>query len=83
MVNLFLGGQCPKVLGEYNASTPLTPFIKPGCSICPIVVSTIWRWLVSKVSAAMIADSMCGYLDGLQFGVGVAGGGEAILHAVY
>ncbi|GJV96568.1 putative reverse transcriptase domain-containing protein [Tanacetum coccineum] len=39
---------------------------------------TVWRCLVSKVSATMIGHS----LDGLQFGVGVPGGGEAILHAV-
>ncbi|GKG38581.1 hypothetical protein Tco_0460293 [Tanacetum coccineum] len=38
----------------------------------------IWRRLVSKVSATMIGHS----LDGLQFGVGVSGGAEAILHAV-
>ncbi|GKD98432.1 reverse transcriptase domain-containing protein [Tanacetum coccineum] len=30
----------------------------------------------------MIGHSLDGYLDGLQFGVGVPGGGEAILHAV-
>nr|GFA05641.1 hypothetical protein [Tanacetum cinerariifolium] len=34
------------------------------------------------VSAVMIGNSMCGYLDELQFGVGVSGGGEAILHVV-
>ncbi|GJW72248.1 putative reverse transcriptase domain-containing protein [Tanacetum coccineum] len=38
--------------------------------------------LVSKVSAVMIGNSMCGYLDDIQFGVGVSGGGEAILHVV-
>ncbi|GJW87203.1 putative reverse transcriptase domain-containing protein [Tanacetum coccineum] len=38
-----------------------------------------WR-LVSKVSATMIGHSLDGYLDGLQFGVRVPGGGEAIIH---
>ncbi|GJV39914.1 hypothetical protein Tco_1418354 [Tanacetum coccineum] len=38
--------------------------------------------LVSKVSVIMIGHSLDGYLDGLQFGVGVAGGSEAILHSV-
>ncbi|GJV26026.1 hypothetical protein Tco_1378721 [Tanacetum coccineum] len=42
----------------------------------------IWRRLVFKVSATMIGHSLDGYLDGLQFGVGVSGGGETILHAV-
>ncbi|GJV21600.1 retrovirus-related pol polyprotein from transposon TNT 1-94 [Tanacetum coccineum] len=78
VVNLFLEGKCPMMLGEYIASSPLTPLVKPGGGIRPIVVGTVWRRLVSKVSATMIGHS----LDGLQFGVGVPGGGEAILHAV-
>ncbi|GJT68268.1 hypothetical protein Tco_1019748 [Tanacetum coccineum] len=52
--------------------------VKPGGGIRPIVVGRVWRHLVSKVGAIMIGHS----LDGLQFGVGVSGGGEAILHAV-
>ncbi|GKA49189.1 putative reverse transcriptase domain-containing protein [Tanacetum coccineum] len=64
VVNLFLDGNCPKILGEYIASAPLTPLVKPGGGIRPIVVGTVWRRLVSK------------------FGVGVSGGGEAILHVV-
>ncbi|GKD45899.1 hypothetical protein Tco_1270544 [Tanacetum coccineum] len=70
------------MLGEYIASAPLTLLVKPGGGIRPIAVGTIWRRLVSKVSATMIGHSLDGYLVGLQFGVGVPGGGEAILHAV-
>ncbi|GJV47517.1 putative reverse transcriptase domain-containing protein [Tanacetum coccineum] len=82
VVNLFLAGKCPMLLGEYIASAPLTPLVKPGGGIRPIAVGTVWRRLVSKVSATMVGHSLDGYLDGLQFGVGVPGGGEAILHAV-
>ncbi|GJV43208.1 hypothetical protein Tco_1427744 [Tanacetum coccineum] len=35
MVNLFLGGCCPKMLGEYIASAPLTPLDRPGGGIRP------------------------------------------------
>ncbi|GJZ77493.1 hypothetical protein Tco_0642165 [Tanacetum coccineum] len=56
--------------------------VKPGGGIRPIVVGRVWRHLVSKVGAIMIGHSLDRYLDGLQFGVGVSGGGEAILHAV-
>ncbi|GJT99500.1 hypothetical protein Tco_1109839 [Tanacetum coccineum] len=80
VVNLFLEGKCPMLLGEYIASAPLTPLVKPGGGIRPIAVGTIWRRLVSKVSATMIGHSLDGYLDGLQFGVRVPGGGEAIIH---
>ncbi|GKG30389.1 hypothetical protein Tco_0420287, partial [Tanacetum coccineum] len=82
VVNLFLEGKCPTMLGEYIASAPLTLLVKLGGGIRPIAVGTIWRRLVSKVSATMIGHSLDGYLEGLQFGVGVPGGGEAILHAV-
>ncbi|GJZ43899.1 hypothetical protein Tco_0591154 [Tanacetum coccineum] len=37
VVNLFLGGCCHKMLGEYIASAPLTPLVKPGGGIRPIV----------------------------------------------
>ncbi|GJR01946.1 hypothetical protein Tco_0524930 [Tanacetum coccineum] len=38
VVNLFLEGNCPTVLGGYIASAPLTPLVKPGGGIRPIVV---------------------------------------------
>ncbi|GJV26568.1 hypothetical protein Tco_1379263 [Tanacetum coccineum] len=49
---------------------------------CPMSALVRILRLVSKVSATMVGHSLDGYLDGLQFGVGVPGGGEAILHAV-
>nr|GFC40268.1 hypothetical protein [Tanacetum cinerariifolium] len=67
---------------EYIASAPLTPLVKPGGGIHPIVVGTVWRRLVSKVSAIIIGHSLDGYFNGLQFSVGVSGGNEAILHVV-
>nr|GEX70155.1 hypothetical protein [Tanacetum cinerariifolium] len=82
VVNLFLDGKYPNMLGEYIASVPLTPLVKSGGGIRPIAVGTIWRRLVSKVSDVMIVHSLDGYLDDLQFWVGVSGSGEAILHVV-
>nr|GEU31156.1 hypothetical protein [Tanacetum cinerariifolium] len=82
VVNLFLDGKCPMMIGEYIDSASLTLLVKLGGGIRTIVVVTVWRHLVSKVSAVMIGDSLDGYLDKLQFGVGMSGGGKAILHAV-
>ncbi|GJW05117.1 hypothetical protein Tco_1563973 [Tanacetum coccineum] len=73
VVSLFLDMSCPKMLGKYIDSAPLTPLIKPGGGIRPIVVGTVGRRLVSKVSALMIGHSLDGYLDDLNFGVGVSG----------
>jgi hypothetical protein len=47
VVNLWLGGRCPKSLAEFVASAPLTPLLKPDGGIRPIAVGTIWRRLVS------------------------------------
>ncbi|GKD62061.1 hypothetical protein Tco_1299570, partial [Tanacetum coccineum] len=58
VVNLFLDGKCPKMLGEYIVSALLTSLVKPGGGIRLIAI------------------------DGLQFGAGVSGGGEAIFHVV-
>ncbi|GKB80464.1 putative reverse transcriptase domain-containing protein [Tanacetum coccineum] len=54
----------------------------PGGGIRPIAMGTSWRHLVLKVSVGLISHSLDGYLEDLQFGVGVTGGGEAILHIV-
>ncbi|KAD4386020.1 hypothetical protein E3N88_26189 [Mikania micrantha] len=49
VVNLWLGGSCPKVLAEFVASGPLTPLLKPDKGIRPIAVGVFgegWfpRW---------------------------------------
>ncbi|GJY65899.1 putative reverse transcriptase domain-containing protein [Tanacetum coccineum] len=54
----------------------------PGGGIRPIVVGTVWRRLVSKVASSSIGNSMNTYLQDFQFGVGVPGGCEAVLHSV-
>jgi hypothetical protein len=62
VANLFLDGKCPRELGVYIASAPLTPLVKPGGGIRPIAMGTVWRRLVSKVGASMIAHSLDDYL---------------------
>ncbi|KAI3721949.1 hypothetical protein L2E82_32969 [Cichorium intybus] len=81
VVNLWLGGRCPSVLAEFVASAPLTPLIKPDNGIRPIAVGTIWRRLVSKVAMKGVGKDMVKYLNDFQFGVGVSGGAEAVLHS--
>ena len=65
VVNLFLAGKCPMELGEYIASAPLTPLVKPGGGIRPIAVGTVWQRLVSRVGAVMVGQSFGSYFDGL------------------
>ncbi|XP_021985363.1 uncharacterized protein LOC110881398 [Helianthus annuus] len=75
-------GKCPSCLAEFVASAPLTPLLKPDNGIRPIAVGTIWRSLVSKVAMKGVGKEMTKYLNDFQFGVGVSGGAEAILHSV-
>ncbi|KAL6514241.1 hypothetical protein OROHE_019228 [Orobanche hederae] len=82
VANLWLCGRCPLQLSEFIASAPLTPLLKPDKSIRPIAVGTIWRRLVSKVAMKGVGKDMVEYLQDYQFGVGVSGGAEAILHVV-
>jgi len=82
VVNLWLGGRCPLSLAEFVASTPLTSLLKPGGGLCSIAVGTIWRRLVSKVAMKGVGKDMAKYLNDFQFGVGVSGGAEPILHSV-
>jgi hypothetical protein len=82
VVNLWLGGRCPLSLAEFVASAPLTPLLKPDGGIRPIAVGTIWRRLVSKVAMKGVGKDMAKYLNDFQFGVGVSGGAEDILHSI-
>ncbi|KAC9715903.1 hypothetical protein E3N88_45346 [Mikania micrantha] len=81
VVNLWLGGSCPKVLAKFVASAPLTPLLKPDKGIRPIAVGGIWRRLVSKVAMKKVGKEMTQYLGDHQFGVGVPNGAEAVLHS--
>jgi len=58
LVNLLLAGNYPPQLAEYIARAPLTPLVKPGGCIRPIVVGTIWRRLGSKVAASTVSKDM-------------------------
>ncbi|KAJ0538826.1 putative reverse transcriptase domain-containing protein [Helianthus annuus] len=81
VVNLCLGGRCPRVLAEFVASAPLTPLLKPDNGIRPIAVGAIWRRLVSKAAMRGVGKEMAKYLGDFQFGVGIPSGAEAVLHS--
>lgn len=80
VVNLWLSGVFPAVLGPYIASEPLTPLLKPDGGLRPIAVGAIWRRLCSKIAATSVGSEMANYLGDYQFGVGIPYGGEIILH---
>lgn len=81
VINLWLSGKCPAALGEYIASAPLRPLLKPDGGLRIIAVGTIWRGLCSKIVATSVCGAMATYLGKYQFGVGISGGGESIMHS--
>ncbi|PNY01137.1 hypothetical protein L195_g024425 [Trifolium pratense] len=64
VVNLWLGGRCPMDLSEIVASAFLTPLLKPGGGIRPIVVGIISRHLVSKVAMKRVSSGAEAILHG-------------------
>nr|GEZ78006.1 hypothetical protein [Tanacetum cinerariifolium] len=82
VVNLWLVWRCSPILAEFVAYAPLTPLLKPDSEIQPIAVGTIWRRLVSKVAMKGVGKEMLKYLSDFQFGVGVLGSAESILHSI-
>ncbi|XP_026392581.1 uncharacterized protein LOC113287919 isoform X1 [Papaver somniferum] len=75
VVNLWLTGLCPPILGEYVANALLIPLLKPGGGLRPTAVGTIWRRLCSKLAASVACKHITSYLGTHQFGVGIPGGG--------
>ncbi|GJX33235.1 hypothetical protein Tco_0243090 [Tanacetum coccineum] len=61
VVNLFLVGNCPPMLGEYIASAPLTPLVKPGGGIRPIVLvmKRVAKTIGLMNAIAKINDPQC------------------------
>ncbi|GJZ35077.1 putative reverse transcriptase domain-containing protein, partial [Tanacetum coccineum] len=57
VVNLFLAGNYPLMLGKYIANAPLTSLVKPGGGIRPIAMGTFWRRLVSKLGVGVSEGS--------------------------
>ncbi|GJV17233.1 hypothetical protein Tco_1362556 [Tanacetum coccineum] len=47
-------GRAASPLGEFIASAPLTPLVKPDGGLRPIAVGTVWGGLVSKVASSLI-----------------------------
>jgi hypothetical protein len=60
---------------------PVTPLLKPQGGIRPIAVGSMFWRLASKVAVRSALPVVGPYLRPLQVGVGVRGGGEALVHA--
>nr|GFB51478.1 hypothetical protein [Tanacetum cinerariifolium] len=72
VVNLFVERKCPNILGEYIASAPLTPLVKPGGGIHPIVVDNLQFGIrVSRGGEAILHVVNC-LIEGRGYDVSVS-----------
>ena len=75
IVNMFLSGKVPAILGPIYASAPIIALLKQDGGIRLIAIGEIWRRLVSKVACFSFRAAMMDYLEPHQVGVGVSNGG--------
>ena len=83
VVTLLANGEAPISIARWLAGAPLFPLRKHDGGVRPIAVGEVLRRLVSKVVCKHLVKKCGPLLEELgQFGVGVKGGAEAVVHAV-
>ena len=82
VVSRCLAGDVPAAVAPFISSAHLTPLLKDAGGLRPIAVGLTLRRLVSKVAVAHVLPAVSAYLQPLQFGVGVRGGAEAVVHSL-
>ena len=81
LANKFVQGNIPREFAPLYTCATLIPLRKKDEGVRPIAVGEIWRRILGKQVALAMKNQAAEYLKPNQFGVGVAGGGEAIVHA--
>ena len=81
LVNVMAGGGVPKESAPFIFGGNLFALLKKSGGLRPVAVGDILRRLTSKTLAYAVASRAAKLLQPLQFGVGVRGGCEAVVHA--
>ncbi len=83
-MNLLINGGAPIDLAPYLASAKLIPLSKPNdkSGVRPIAIGLVWRRATGKILMKHVSEAASKYLSPEQFGVGVAGGAEKVIHAL-
>ena len=81
LVNLMAAGRMPEAVAPYFCGANLFAAKKKDGGLRPVAVGETLRRLVAKCLAFKVAEEAAAFLTPLQFGVGVQGGCEAIVHA--
>ncbi|XP_055356452.1 uncharacterized protein LOC129601615, partial [Paramacrobiotus metropolitanus] len=81
-VNHVLHNEVPEDIRPFFFGANLIPLAKKDGGIRPIAVGETLRRLVSKVVSQRCSDKMKELCNKVQFGFGIKGGAEAIIHGV-
>ena len=76
------GAGCSPALRAVLGAARLVAFAKPAGGVRPIAVGSVWRRVVARAVAAQCRSRWAEGLRPVQFGVGVRGGTEAMVHGV-
>ena len=76
------GAGCSPALRAVLGAARLVAFAKPAGGVRPIAVGSVWRRVVARAVAAQRRSRWAEGLRPVQFGVGVRGGTEAMVHGV-
>ena len=82
LVNLLSAGKVPPEVAVYLCGSRLYAAIKKDGGLRPVAVGNLSRRLTSKCLAFSVSPRAALYLRPLQFGVGVKGGTEGIVHSI-
>jgi hypothetical protein len=80
-VNVVLAGDVPEAVRPSFFGASLLAFNKKQGGIRPVAIGLTLRRLCSKIACAAVTERLIPILSPRQLGVGVKGGGEAIVHA--
>ena len=80
-INMLLEGKCHPDIAPILFGGNLTALIKKTGGIRPIAVGYTWRRIAAKCANTYAIGRLGDYFTPTQFGVGVSGGCEAVVHA--
>ena len=79
-INLILSGNTPEWVRSFLFGASLLAFTKKDGGVRPIAVGLTLRRLAAKVACRSVTEKCALFLKPRQLGVGVKGGGEALVH---
>eukprot|EP00756_Hemistasia_phaeocysticola_P007272 Hpha_TRINITY_DN14185_c0_g1::TRINITY_DN14185_c0_g1_i1::g.11004::m.11004 len=82
LVNILARGDAPRAVARHLAGAKLVALPKPSNGLRPVAVGETVRRLVARCLCAKARSRIAEELAPYQFGVGVAGGGEALVHGL-